>query len=72
MITVLFSKHLKNLIGIYGTLKSSSTMASAMGTTMAVVAVFEIHMDENIVVSMKPNINLVVGKKKILIVREIK
>ena len=29
-----------------------------MGNIMAVVAVFEIHMDRNIVVNMKPSISL--------------
>ena len=39
-------------------LSNSLNTASTIGTIMAVVAVFEIHMDKNIVGSMKPNINL--------------
>ena len=35
-----------------------STTASTMGTIMAVVAVFEIHIDRNMVISMKPNMSL--------------
>ena len=36
----------------------ASATASTMGNIMAVVAVFEIHMDRNIVVNMKPSISL--------------
>ncbi len=34
----------------------ASATASTMGSIMAVVAVFEIHIDRNIVVNMKPSI----------------
>jgi hypothetical protein len=35
----------------------ASETASTMGSIMAVVAVFEIHIDRNIVVAMNPSIN---------------
>ena len=44
--------------GLQITLKSSWVTASTMGTISAVVAVLEIHMDRNAVVSIIPSINL--------------
>ena len=42
----------------YLLLLQTSATASTIGSIIAVVAVFEIHIERNIVVNMKPNINL--------------
>jgi hypothetical protein len=46
------------LLALVGFFSSSMSTALTMGTIMAVAAVFEIHIDRNIVGIMKPNISL--------------
>ena len=42
---------------LLSSVSSSMTMASTMGTIMEVVAVLEIHMERNVVGSMRPSIS---------------
>ncbi len=42
---------------LLSSVSNSMTMASTMGTIMDVVAVFEIHMERNMVGSMRPSIS---------------
>ena len=44
-------------LSLLSSVSNSITMASTMGTIMEVVAVFEIHMERNMVGSMRPSIS---------------